>query len=229
VKNKHKTNRTPTPHEYSLLRQVLNHIPEHLVPMLARASGIDEQVRTFSPWSHVVSLIYAQLTHAVGLNDVCDGLRLYQGPLSAIRGATPPSRNNLSYANCHRDAAMGEHLFWSVLEHLKQLHPRFAGGKAGKRVLRRFKEAVYAVDSTTIELVASCLDWAKHRRRKAAAKCHVRLDLQTFLPCFAIIDTAKDHDNKRAQEVCAGLKAGEIVVFDKAYVDFEHLYRLDER
>lgn len=42
------------------------------------------------PSSHVVSLLYAHLTHALGLNDVCDALRLHSGPLSAIRGATPP-------------------------------------------------------------------------------------------------------------------------------------------
>jgi len=229
VRIKHKTNSTPTPHKYSLLRQVLNYIPEHLVAQLARVSGALEQARTFSPWSHVVSLIYAQLTHAVGLNDVCDGLRLFRNPLLAIRGASPPSRNNLSHANRHRDASMGEQLFWHVLHHLQQLNARFAGSKAGKRILGRFKRVVHAVDSTTIELVASCMDWAKHRRRKAAAKCHVRLNLQTFLPSFAIIDTAKHHDNKRAQEVCAGIQAGEIVVFDKAYVDFEHLHHLDKR
>ena len=38
------------------------------------------------------------------------------------------------------------------------------------------------------------MDWAKHRRRKAAAKCHLRLDLQSFLPRFAIIDTAREAD-----------------------------------
>ncbi len=37
------------------------------------------------------------------------------------------------------------------------------------------------------------------------------------------------HDNKRAREVCAGLEEGEVVVFDKAYVDFEHLHGLDQR
>jgi IS4 transposase len=88
---------------------------------------------------------------------------------------------------------------------------------------------VHAVDSTTIELVASCMDWAKHRRRKAAAKCHTRLNLQSFLPSFAIVDTAREHDAKRAREVCAGVSAGEIVVFDKAYVDFEHLKDLNDR
>jgi hypothetical protein len=85
------------------------------------------------------------------------------------------------------------------------------------------------VDATTIQLIASCLDWAKHRRRKAAAKCHLRLDLHSFLPRFALIDTARDNDAKRAREVCAGIRAGEIVLFDKAYVDFGHLCDLNER
>ena len=170
----------PTPHQYCVLRQICNYIPVFLVARLARATGVDQKARTFSPWSHMVALLYAQLTHAIGLNDVCDALRLHSGPLSALRGATAPTRNNLSHANKHRDACLAQQLFWSVLEHLKALHPRFAGSKKGKRLLYRFKRTIHAVDSTTIQLVASCMDWAKHRRRKAAAKCHLRLDLQSF-------------------------------------------------
>ena len=180
-------------------------------------------VRTFSAWSHVVSLLYAQLTHSIGLNDVCDALSLHSGPLSSLRGATPPSRNNLSNSNKVRPAGMAEKLFWAVFEHLGNLSPRFVSGRAGKRFARKFKRTIHLVDSTTIQLIASCLDWAKHRRRKAAAKCHLRLDLQSFLPRFAIVDTARHNDAKRAREVCAGIKAGEIVIFDKAYVDFAHL------
>jgi hypothetical protein len=44
-------------------------IPNHRVPQLAREHGADELSRTFKPWSHVVSLICAQLTQALGLND----------------------------------------------------------------------------------------------------------------------------------------------------------------
>jgi len=73
------------------------------------------------------------------------------------------------------------------------------------------------------------MDWAKHRRRKAAAKCHMRLNLQTFLPFFAVVDAAKTHDAGHAKEACAGIKAGEIVVFDKAYIDYSHLFDLDNR
>lgn len=220
------TNPSPTTSKLSVLRQLCNLIPNHLVPQLARETGVDTQARTFSPWSHVVSLLFAQISHAIGLNDVCDALGLHSGPLSALRGATPPSRNNLSHANQHRDASLAEKLFWKMLEHLQNLSPGFGQGKLGRGVTRRFRRVIHVVDSTTIQLVASCMDWAKHRRRKAAAKCHLRLDLQSFLPRFAIIDTAQEHDSKRAREVCAGIKAGEIVIFDKAYVDFDHLFEL---
>ncbi len=217
-----KRNHKPTRSRFTLLRQLCNLIPNHLVPGLAREHDAEAKSRTFKPWSHVVSLLYAQLTHALGLNDVCDALRLNAGPLSAIRGATPPSKNALSHANRERDAAMAEGLFWQMLDHLQQIAPQFGGGRR-PRFAFRFKRMIHVVDSTTIQLVARCMDWAKHRRRKAAAKCHVRLNLQTFLPHFAIVDTAGEHDNRRARELCAGVRAGEIVIFDKAYVDFAHL------
>jgi hypothetical protein len=144
-------------------------------------------------------------------------------------GVTPPSRNGLSNANKERSAEFAEKLFWSVLGHLQHASPDFAAGRKGKGLLRRFKVRIHAVDSTVIQLVANCMDWAKHRRRKAAAKMHLRLDLHSFLPSFAIVDTAGQHDNKRAREVCATILPGEIVVFDKAYVDFGHLLDLNHR
>jgi hypothetical protein len=217
---------TPTTSKLSVLRQLCNLIPNHLVPKLSRETGVETKVRTFSAWSHVVTLLFSQLSHAIGLNDVCDALGLHRGPLSAIRGATPPSRNNLSHANKHRPASLAEQLFWRMLEHLQRLSPGFGRGQRGRGVTRRFRKVIHVVDSTTIALIASCMDWAKHRRRKAAAKCHLRLDLQSFLPRFAIIDTARDHDNQRARELCAGIREGEIVLFDKAYVDFQHLAEL---
>jgi hypothetical protein len=219
----------PAPSKLNLLRQICNFIPEFLVPQIARETQVDEKARSFRPWSHAVSLLYAQLTHSIGLNDVCDALRLHSGPLSSLRGATPPSRNNLSHANKVRPAQMAEKLFWAVFEHLGNLSPGFVSGRAGKRFARKFRRTIHLVDSTTIPLIASCMDWAKHRRRKAAAKCHLRLDLHSFLPRFAIVDTARHADARRAREVCAGIRPGEIVIFDKAYVDFEHLADLSMR
>lgn len=86
----------PAGSNLNLLRQICNFIPEFLVSRIARETQVDGLARTFSPRSHVVALLYTQLTHFIGLNDVCDALGLHSGPLSSIRGATPPFRNNLS-------------------------------------------------------------------------------------------------------------------------------------
>ena len=215
--------------KYTMLKQICNLIPGHLVNELARKYGVEGKSRTFSPWSHVVSLLYGHLTHAIGLNDICDALRMNKGALVTMRGATPPTRNNFSHANKVRDAAMAEALYWAMMEHLMEQSEGFRKGKLRRGYLRRFRQTIHAVDSTTIQLVANCMDWAKHRRRKAAAKCHLRLNLQSFLPACAIIDTARFHDAGKARDVCAGLADGEIVIFDKAYVDFTHLGELTER
>ena len=224
---KKKNQTKPTRSKFPILRQLCNLIPPFLVPRLARETGVEKKARTFSVWSHLVSMLYAQLVHCISLNDVCDGLRLHRGELNTIRGATPPSRNNLSHANRKREALFAEKLFWAQLEHLRTLTPDFARG--GGRPLRRFKRAIHAVDSSTIKLIMSCFSWAQHRRRKAAAKLHLRLDLQSFLPGYAIVDKAKGHDNQKAWELCSGLKAGEIVIFDMAYVAFAHLWALKQR
>ena len=220
--------REPTPGKFSLLHQLCNLIPAHLVPQLARDTGVAELACTFAPWSHVEILIFAQFTHALGLNDVCDALRLQSGPLAVICGAFPPNKNGLSTANRERFPQMAHDLFWAVLASLENLHPGFGRGRR-PRFAFRFKLVIHLVDSTTIQLVARCLDWAQHLRRKAAAKSHLRLDLQTFLPRFALVDTAGEHDNLRARERCAGVPAGEVAIFDKASLDFAHLADLAMR
>ncbi|MFV0535104.1 MAG: IS4 family transposase [Cumulibacter sp.] len=217
----------PAASKVPVLAQVCKLIPAGLVPKLARRHGLDKKARTFSPWSQVVALLYAQLTHAMGLNDVCDALRNHAGWLGSIRGATAPARNTLSHANKTRSSDFMEELFWKTLSHLEHQLPGF--GLRYKGLPRRFRKAIHAIDSSTIALVANCMDWAKHRRRKAAAKLHLRLDLQSFLPGFAVIEEASHHDDTRAPALCAGLQAGEIALFDKAYVHFAHLFALTRR
>jgi Transposase DDE domain/Domain of unknown function (DUF4372) len=217
---------TPTRGQYTILKQLCELIPAYMASNLAKAHGVAS--RGFKPWSHVVAMIHAHLTHAVGLNDVCDGLRNNQGKLVTIRGAEAPSRNGLSNANKTRSSEMAKDLFWATLKHLESIQPGF-GGHTYKGFPRRFKRSIKIADSTTMALVANCMDWAKHRRRKAAAKMHMLLDLKSFLPSFAIVDTAKHNDAGRARELCAGLKSGEITIFDKAYVDFDHLHDLNCR
>jgi len=63
----------PTRSQLNILRQICNFISPHEVSKIARAAGAQDRSRTFKPWSHVVSLVYAQLTHSgviAGQNNV---------------------------------------------------------------------------------------------------------------------------------------------------------------
>jgi hypothetical protein len=212
----------------TVLRQLVECIPAYLVAKLARKHGVDEQARTFTPWSHVVALLYAQLSHALSLNDVCDGLRLWATPLRALRGATPPSRNALSHANKIRDCGMAQALFWQVLEHLQGQHPGFGRGQS-RGLAWRFRRTIHVLDATVIQLLASCLSWAEHNHRKAAAKVHLRLSLRSLLPGFVVVGSAIESEIAKVRLLCAGLKAGEIVLFDKGYHQLAHFWELTQR
>lgn len=212
----------------TVLRQLVERIPGYLVAKLAREHGVEGQARKFTPWSHVVALVYAQLSHALSLNDVCDGLRAWATPLRAMRGATPPARNTFSHANRTRDCAMAEQLFWRVLAHLQGSFPRFGRGSV-RGLAWRFRRTIHVVDATVIQLVASCLDWAEHNHRKAAAKCHLRLSLRSLLPGFVVVGSAQASEQSQARKLCAGLRRGEIVLFDRGYHHLAHFWELSER
>lgn len=121
---------TPTRANVVVLKQMLNLIPRGMINRHALATGVEAKARTFSVVSHLSAMLFAQLSHAMGLNDVCDWLRLKSGVLARF-GVTPPSRNGLSNANKERNAEFAEKLFWSVLGHLQHASPYFAAGRKG--------------------------------------------------------------------------------------------------
>ena len=77
-----------------------------------------------------------------------------------------------------------ELVFWRMFDHLKGLCPEFASCKY-RGFLSRFKErAIHALDSSTIQLTLNCFDWARHRRRKAAAASHTPFRDSVRVSCW---------------------------------------------
>ena len=59
---------TPTRHTMSVLAQITSWIPDRITETLAKKHRI--QTRSFSATSHVISMVYAHLAHALSLNDI---------------------------------------------------------------------------------------------------------------------------------------------------------------
>ena len=220
---------TPRPAKtsYSVLRQIVHWIPEGLPDRLAREADAD--IRKFSCTSHVVALLYGQLNRAASLNEICDAARLHEPELNRIRGATAPKRNTFSNANRTRDPVIAERLYWQTFEHLRTICPDFTQVKRHKGFIHRIMRDIFAIDSTTLPLSLNCINWARHRSKKAAAKTHMCINIGNSLPTFAVVEDAAHHDSKRADVLCAGLKDGDVMLADRAYVDLAFLYDLSER
>lgn len=198
-----------------------------MIPVLAREYKID--ARGFSETSHVQSLIYGHVANALSLNEICDALKVHEAEFMRVRGATPPARNTFSNANRTRDPALAEAMYWKMLAHLQDIYPEFTAYGKHTGFIFRLKREIFAMDSTTLQLTLASIDWARHRRRKAAAKCHMRLNIGTFLPTFAVVEDAAHHDSVRADVLCAGMVTGDVLLADRAYVDLEFLAGLEAR
>ena len=217
----------PTKTAYTTLRQIVQWIPEGLVDRLAREAGAD--IRKFTAFSHVLALLYGHLSDASSLNEICDAFRLHEPEVTRIRGTVAPKRNTFSNANRTRNPDIAEKLYWNVFEHLQSICPSFTQYKSHKGFIHRVKRDIFAVDSTTLQLSLDCIDWARHRRKKAAAKTHMTINVGSMLPSFACVDTAAHHDSKYLNVLCAALKDGDVLLADRAYVDLGFLYSLSER
>jgi hypothetical protein len=227
TKARNRATTRPTRTAYTTLRQLVQWIPAGLPDRIARDIGAD--IRKFSCTSHVLALLYGQIVRAGSLNEICDAARLHEPELSRIRGATAPKRNTFSNANRRRDPEIAERLYWGVFAHLQSICPSFTQYKKHKGFIFRLKRGIFAIDSTTLKLTLDSIDWARHRRKKAAAKTHMTLNVGSRLPTFAVVEDAAHHDSTRADALCAGLKDGDVLLADRAYVDFLFLHGLAAR
>jgi hypothetical protein len=83
-------------------------------------------------------------------------------------------------------------------------------------------QALYALDSTTIDLCLSVFPWARFRKHKGAVKMHTLLDLRGNIPTFIRVTDGKVHDVNILDELV--IEAGAFYVMDRGYIDFERLH-----
>ena len=112
--------RKPTRTNLSVLAQLCNLIPAFLVSKIARQSGVDKKARTFSPWSHLVALLFAQFTHIFRIVALLgETQRLLDAPACQV---------GLAITHPTRDAA--EHQRLALLNPVEGLQRKAPGGFA---------------------------------------------------------------------------------------------------
>jgi putative transposase len=126
-------------------------------------------------------------------------------------------RSTLSYANRYRDS----NLFKAVFENLLE-QAQFIKSAHGFR----FKNPLYSIDSTIIDLCLKLFPWADFRKGKGGLKLTFKLDHQGKIPCFVIESNAREHDCRKIWEV--PYEAGDVLIFDRGYTDYGYFKALCE-
>ncbi len=199
----------------SIFGQILHLFSKREFFETVQATQSERGAKGFSCWDQFVAMLFCQLGQAHSLREICGGLASCFGKAKHLGLHGAPKRSTLSYANEHRPWQLYEKVFYQFLGQCRALD-------FGKRRFR-FRNKLFILDATVIELCASLFDWAKFRQTKGAVKLHLLLDHDGYLPVFAHITEGKVHEVKVAQTMI--FPAGSIVVIDKGYIDYELFWK----
>ena len=201
----------------TVFAQLMDFIPLYEFRKCVEQYRGNYKIKSFSCWDQYLSMAFAQLTYRESLRDIEACLRAAQPKLYhlGIRGKV--SRNTLANANQVRD--------WRIYADFAQI----LIGRARKLYVHdsfgiELKQAVYALDSTTIDLCLSLFPWAVFRKRKGAVKLHTLLDLRGSIPVVVVITHGKIHDVNILDQIV--VEPGAFYVVDRGYLDFARLHRI---
>jgi IS4 transposase len=182
-----------------------------------RYSG-NHRVRDFKCWNQFVQLLFGQITSLDSLRSICTCLQAHKGQLYHLGVKQSVDHTTLSRANENRDwrifADFGEYLIGLV----RPLYADFPVPNVN------INNEVFALDSTTISLSINLFTWAEGKYTRGAVKLHTLLNLRGSIPVFVLVTDGKYHDSNVLDVLVPQPDA--IYLMDKAYVDFEALYRI---
>jgi hypothetical protein len=204
----------------SLFSQVMDHLPAHEFRKCVQRYGGNYRVRSFSCWDQFLCMAFAQLTFRESLRDIVACLRSQERRLYhlGIRGTV--SRSTLADANENRDWRIYADFAAVLIAEARQLYGHQDLGLD-------LANAVYALDSTIIDLCMTLFPWARYKPAQHALKLHTLLDLRGSIPTFIRVTAAQVHDVNLLDALTP--EAGAFYVMDRAYLDFERLYRWTEQ
>lgn len=203
-------------HSNTIYNQLLQLIPRHQFDKAVDTYNGDRYTKYFSCWQQFVVLLYSQIRGKDSLRDIETSLKSQANNWYHI-GLKSVKRSTLSDANNSRDWRIYEELFYCLLDRCKGITPKHRF---------RFKNPLYSLDASTIDLCLSLFPWASFRKRKGAIKMHCLYDHSGALPSFLVVTDGKKHDVKAAKDTSWPLLPDSIISMDKAYIDFKWLYGL---
>jgi len=200
----------------AVFAQLVAHVSRYEFNLCIKRYCRDYVPRTFSFWDQFLAMAFAQLTFRESLRDIEVCLQALGSKAYHLGFRGRVTRSTLADANNDRDWRIWRDFANLLIEQARRLY-------AGDELEFQFKNAAYALDSTTITLCLTLFPWARYQSQKRAVKLHTQLDLRGSIPSFALISQGKMADVNFLDEII--LEAGALYVMDRGYFDFGRFFR----
>ena len=201
--------------------QIIDFIPRREFNYFVKLYNGNQRIRNFDCHDQLLAMIFGQLTNIHSLRRIILCLNAHSNLLYHFGFKSRQyTLSTLSRTNENRNFKIYQDLAWLLI------------GKARKLYINdndfsiELNGAVYALDSTVIELCLSTFKWAYFELGKSAVKIHTQLDLRGNIPSFFLITKAKTHDVNFLDIL--KFETGAFYIMDRGYFDFERLFKLNQ-
>jgi len=201
-----------------VLAQVMDFIPRRKFNECVERYKGNYKVQSFSCRAQFITMAFAQFTGRESLRDIEACLSAVSKKLYHVGLQDKVSRNNLSNANKRRDYRICEDFAKVLIAYARRLYVNEDFGI-------ELEQSAYALDASTIDLCLSLFPWALFRKKKGGIKLHTLMDLKGHIPCVIWVSDAKTHDVAFLDMIA--YEPGSFYIMDKAYIDFERLYKIN--
>lgn len=204
-----------------IFSQVADYIPRYEFDRIVKKYNGDYHVRGLTCYNLFLHMMFGQLTSCNSIRDICLCLKAHQKILYPLGFRQTVNVSSLSRANRDRDYRIWEELGYVLIDIVRPLYK-----KEPIPDVNLPGWEIFAVDSTTISCSIKLMSWALGKYERGAVKMHTMLSLRGSIPTFIHITHGKWHDSNFLDVF--KIEPWAIYVMDKAYVDFEALFNINE-
>lgn len=184
----------------------------------AKRYGGEYRARRLSCWEQFLALAFGQLSFRESLRDIVVCLSAQREKLYHLGFRSGIARATLADANERRDWR----IYGDYAEILIKEAQRLYGDDLPADL--DLSSAVYAIDSTTIEVCLSLFPWARLVKKRASLKLNVQLSLSGNIPSFFDFSSGMEHDIHFLDRI--SFEPGAYYILDRGYLDFSRLYTI---
>jgi len=196
--------------------ELLEALPKGPFSRLVEQHESDKHCKGYDSWSHLVSMLFAQLSGVRSLRELETAFNA-QARHHYHLGVNEMKRSTLSDANANRDCGLFEAMCSELLS------------GAHRKVRRELKRQLYLIDSSPIPLKGLGYEWTKGKstQRVQGLSVHMVISPNLQVPVDARITYSNVTDVKVGKKMIVPEK-GATYVFDKGYYDYSWWFKLHE-